>query len=421
MDRIERLLSQLSEPELIKLKFDWSIWARKSQTPPDGDWTTWLLMGGRGAGKTRAGAEWVRQNATCRQPKSPIALIGETITDARAVMVEGHSGLLAIHPTDERPTFHRARNLLEWPNGAIARLYSASDPESLRGPQFASAWCDELCKWPAPEEAWNMLQFCLRIGPRPQQMVTTTPKPIKLLKQLIEAKNSKVTKVKTDENRQNLSPSFLTSIVSQYKGTSLGRQELDGEILENADNALWTRAQIDRYRLKRPPDIQRIVVAVDPPISSHEKSDNCGIVVAALGQDEVYVLADGTIGRASPLKWASRVGELFDQFEADCVVAEVNQGGDLVVNALHQVNPTLPVKTVHAKRGKWLRAEPVALLYERGLVHHVGMFAELEDEMCNFSPDGRANGHSPDRLDALVWAISELALITSNQPRIRNI
>ncbi|GLQ17938.1 DNA-packaging protein [Maritalea porphyrae] len=421
MNRIDQLLAQLDHDELEALKFDWSIWARRSQLPPNGDWTTWLLLGGRGAGKTRAGAEWVRASAMAQKPKSPIALVGETLADARAVMVEGHSGLMSIHPTSERPSFHRARNELEWPNGAIARLYSAADPESLRGPQFASAWCDEVCKWGHADETWDMLQFCMRLGERPQQLVTTTPKPMKLLKRIIDDPMTRVSKVKTQDNRKNLAPAFLNHIVGQYRGTSLGRQELEGEILQSADDALWSRQLIDLNRVATAPELERIVVAVDPPVTSHDKSDSCGIVVAGLFEESVYVLADATISKASPLKWARKVVELYEYYQADCVVAEVNQGGDLVSNALLQVEPSLPVKSVHAKRGKWLRAEPVALLYERGCVRHVGLLAELEDQMCNFSVDGRSNGHSPDRLDALVWAVAELALNKRQRPRIRNI
>lgn len=421
MNRIDQLLAQLDHDELEALKFDWSIWARRSQLPPNGDWTTWLLLGGRGAGKTRAGAEWVRASAMAQKPKSPIALVGETLADARAVMVEGHSGLMSIHPTIERPSFHRARNELEWPNGAIARLYSAADPESLRGPQFASAWCDEVCKWGHADETWDMLQFCMRLGERPQQLVTTTPKPMKLLKRIIDDPMTRVSNVKTQDNRKNLAPAFLNHIVGQYRGTSLGRQELEGELLQSADDALWSRQLIDLNRVATAPELERIVVAVDPPVTSHDKSDSCGIVVAGLFEESVYVLADATISKASPLKWARKVVELYEHYQADCVVAEVNQGGDLVSNALLQVEPSLPVKSVHAKRGKWLRAEPVALLYERGCVRHVGLLAELEDQMCNFSVDGRSNGHSPDRLDALVWAVAELALNKRQRPRIRNI
>jgi len=421
MNRVEQLLESLSLVELEALKYEWPIWARKSQMAPKGDWTTWLLLGGRGAGKTRAGAEWVRSKATGAYPKSPIALVGETISDARSVMVEGHSGIMAVHPAAERPTFTRSRNEIEWPNGAVARLYSASDPESLRGPQFSLAWCDETCKWPDADAAWDMLQFCLRIGERPQQLVTTTPKPIKLLRRIINDPMTRVSNVKTAENKHNLAPSFLTSIVDQYRGTSLGRQELEGEILESNEDALWSRQLIDLSRSTSMPELERIVIAVDPPVSSHERSDKCGIVVAGLFEGCVYVLADATLPRATPLRWATKVVELYEFFEADCVVAEVNQGGDLVSNALHQVCPLLPVKSVHAKRGKWLRAEPVAMLYERGSVRHVGLLAELEDEMCNFAATGKANGHSPDRLDALVWAVTELALVNSNRPRIRNI
>jgi len=379
MSSIEQLLENLSKEELTGLKFDWQLWARHSQLAPTGSWTTWLLLGGRGAGKTRAGAEWIREKAIGLKPVSPIALVGENLSDARSVMIEGVSGLLAIHPRDQRPTFHRSRGELEWSNGVRAKLYSASDPDSLRGPQFSASWSDELAKWPKAEQAWDMLQFCMRVGEKPQQIVTTTPRPIKLLKRLLSEDQVIVTRIKTNENKSNLSPTFFKNVVGQYQNTALGRQELEGEMIETADDALWTRSTLENCRSPIIEGLECIVVAVDPPVSSHEKSDNCGIIVAGLLEDVVYVLADASIPRASPLKRASRVTSVYEQFEADCVVAEVNQGGDLVANALHQVHPNLPVKTVHAHRGKWLRAEPVAMLYERQRVKHCGMFAQLED------------------------------------------
>lgn len=422
--RIDAILASLSPQEFEALKHDWSIWANAKQLPPKGDWTTWLLLGGRGAGKTRAGSEWVRSLAKghgANGPVSPIALIGETISDARAIMVEGISGLLAVHPQGERPIFHRTRNVLEWPNGALGQLFSAREPESLRGPQFAAAWCDEFCKWSHQKQTWDMLQFGLRLGTRPRQLITTTPKPTPLLTQIIASDDTRTTIIKTIENKKNLAPSFFQKVIKTYEGTNLGRQELEGEILTQSDGALWQRAQFDALRVQNAPALDRIIIAVDPPVSAHARSDKCGIIVAGRVDNQIFVLADLTMSQASPLAWSSRVAEAFVQFNADCVVAEVNQGGDLVTAALHQISPSLPVRTVHAKRGKWLRAEPVALYYERGLVRHVGIHAELEDEMCNFTADGKASGHSPDRLDALVWAITELVRFDDVRPRIRNI
>jgi phage terminase large subunit-like protein len=421
--RIDALLASLSPQEIEALKYDWTIWANAKQLPPKGDWTTWLLLGGRGAGKTRAGSEWVRSLATGKgtvNAVSPIALIGETLGDARNIMVEGISGLLSIHPKGQRPTFHKTRNLLEWPNGAQGQLFSAREPESLRGPQFAAAWCDEFAKWHYQQQAWDMLQFGLRLGARPRQLVTTTPKPSKLLAAIMGNDDTRTTIIKTIENKKNLAPSFFDKVIKTYQGTSLGRQELDGEILSQSDGALWRRDQLDGLRVTKAPALDRIIIAVDPPVSAHARSDKCGIVVVGKSGEQIFVLADLTMARVSPLMWASRVVDAFTQFNADCVVAEVNQGGDLVTSALHQISPNLPVRTVHAKRGKWLRAEPVALYYERGLVRHVGIHTELEDEMCTFTANGKADGHSPDRLDALVWAITELVQFEKVRPRIRN-
>ncbi|WP_232372238.1 DNA-packaging protein [Acuticoccus mangrovi] len=414
-------------PELAEtLLGDWEVWARPEQMPPDGRWTTWLVLGGRGAGKTRAGAEWVRGMATGKTPyaKAPvgrIALVGETLADAREVMVEGISGLLAVSPPRERPEWQPSRRRLEWSNGAVAQIFSATDPESLRGPQFGAAWADELAKWPDPDASWDMLQFALRLGERPRQMVTTTPRPVPLLRRLMDDPRTALTRMATDANALNLAPGFLETVVGRYRGTRLGRQELDGELIEDRDDALWSRDEIDRGRVAEAPALQRIVVAIDPPATSGARSAACGIVAAGLGSDgHAYVLADATIARAGPKVWAERAVSLYHTLGADRLVAEVNQGGEMVETIVREADPTVPVQTVRASRGKWTRAEPVALLYGQGRVRHAGVFAELEDQMCNFVPAGTAEGVSPDRIDALVWALTVLMLEpTGASPRVR--
>lgn len=430
--RSNEALFLFSASEIEFLLHDWLIWARDDQLPPAtaqgaDRWTTWLILGGRGSGKTRAGAEWVRGVALGKQPfaempVSPIALIGENLQDARAVMVEGPSGLLAIHPRGERPQFSASRRELVWPNGAKAQIFSADDPESLRGPQFAAAWCDEIGKWRYGEAAWSMLQFCLRLGKEPRQVATTTPRRTPLLKMLLADPGTAVTRAKTEDNAAFLAPAFLTSVVSRYRGTTLGRQELDGELIEEQEGALWRSEMFDAHRVSEPPPLERIVIAVDPSVTSRASSDSCGIIAAGRGTDgRGYVLDDATRKAASPLDWASAAVTLFHEWKADCVVAEVNQGGELVETLLRQIEPNLPIRKVHATRGKFLRAEPVAALYGQGKVSHVGLFAELEDEMRSFSRSSLMGGRSPDRLDALVWALTELLLEPAAQPRIRTI
>jgi predicted phage terminase large subunit-like protein len=422
-----RFVSSLSPAELRALHYDFELWARDDPLPPEtaqggGAWTVWLMLGGRGAGKTRAGAEWVRRTATAPSDSAParIALIGETLGSARSVMVEGVSGLLAVHPPGARPLFEPSKRQVIWPGGAVAQLFSAEDPESLRGPQFTHAWCDELAKWRRPDECWAMLQFGLRLGAAPCQMVTTTPRPIKLIKSLLADPRCAVSRVATAANEANLAPSFLEAIVGRYRGTRLGRQELDAELLEDRPDTLFPRALIERSRVAAAPELGRVVVAVDPPASSGPHADACGIVVAGLGQDgRAYVLADRTAERMSPLDWARAAIRAYRRHEADRIVVETNQGGDLVETVIHQVDPTVPVRAVRAMRGKWLRAEPVAALYEQGRVAHVGAFPALEDEMSDFGPDGLSGGRSPDRLDALVWALTELLLRERPEPRVR--
>jgi phage terminase large subunit-like protein len=423
---LEHFLAGLSAEELNRLHFDFELWARDDQLPPEragggAPWTVWLMLGGRGAGKTRAGAEWVR--AIVQRPDAcdmRVALIGETLADARAVMVEGVSGLLAVHPPEAKPLFEPSKRQVTWANGAIAQLFSADDPESLRGPQFSAAWCDELSKWRRPEETWDMLQFGLRLGTRPRQVVTTTPRPTKLLKALLADPLTAVTRVSTRANEANLAPGFLEAIVGRYQGTRLGRQELDAELLEDRADALWPRSLIERARVRVAPELRRVVVAVDPPASSGPRSDACGIIVAGVGADDrAYVLADWTRQRASPLDWAGVAIAAYRRFEADRIVVEVNQGGELVETVIRQIDRTVPVRSVRAMRGKWLRAEPVAALYEQGRVAHVGALPELEDEMSDFGPDGLSGGASPDRVDALVWALTDLMLRGGAEPRIR--
>jgi phage terminase large subunit-like protein len=424
---IPEFLASLTAAELEALSHDWTIFARADQVPPSGNWTTWLLMGGRGAGKTRAGAEWVRgaalgQPPFAQTPVERIALVGETFQDAREVMVEGVSGLLAIHPKGERPLWEPSRQRLTWPNGAVAQVFSADDPDSLRGPQFAAAWLDEIGKWRHAEAAFDMLQFGLRLGTRPRQTVTTTPRPTALIRRLIGDARTVVSRAPTRANALNLAPDFLARIARDYAGSRLGRQELDGDLIEERADALWSRALLDTGRVKQAPDLQRIVVAVDPPASQGPRADACGIVVAGLASTgDVYVIADATLQGAPPQAWATRVAGIYREYEADAVVVEINQGGNLVETVLRQVDPALPVMPVRATRAKYLRAEPIAIHYAQGRVRHVGIFGALEDEMCDFGPEGLSSGRSPDRLDALVWAVTALVRPTHRQPRVRGI
>jgi len=419
---LDDLWADLNAQQRERLTKEWPhLAARSDQKPPDGDWLTWLFLGGRGAGKTRAGAEWVRDLAFARPPVGgPIALVGETMADVREVMIEGVSGVMSVHASYERPLWQPTRRRLVWPTGAVAQAFSSEDPEALRGPQFAAAWGDELTKWRYPEATWDMLQFGLRLGDRPRQVVTTTPRPIPLLKRLIAADDTVITHATTRHNIRHLSPAFLSRVVARYAGTRLGRQELEGELIEDRDDALWQRADIERARVDGHPSLARIVVAVDPPAS--KRSGVCGIVAAGVDSAGIaHVIADWTLREVRPDQWAAAALRLYRRLEADALIAEVNQGGDMVAAVMHEVDPGVPVKAVRATRGKWLRAEPVAALYAQGRVKHVGAFPELEDEMCDFGPDGLAGGRSPDRLDALVWALTALMLTEGSEPRVRGV
>jgi phage terminase large subunit-like protein len=418
--------SSLIHRETRLLNREWRLWAREGkQLPPDDlNWRSWLILGGRGAGKTRAGAEWVRAQALGLWPETGpraerIAIIGPTFDEVRLVMIEGKSGLLGVHMDDERPVYESSKRLLTWPNGSIAQVFSADEPESLRGPQFDAAWCDELAKWKQAADVWNMLAFALRLGHSPRVAVTTTPRPTAMLKRLLADPSTAVTRSRTADNRAHLAGSFWNDVQARYGGTRLGRQELDGELIEDDPDALFRRELIELSRVAQVPDLARIVVAVDPPASHSRKSNACGIVCVGLGQDgRAYVLDDHSIRGARPAAWAQRVVALYHARKSDRVVAEVNQGGAMVEQVLREVDPHLAFRAVHASRGKQARAEPVAALYEQGRVHHVGTFPELEDEMCSAIRDG---ARSPDRLDALVWAVSDLMLRRGPEPRVRTI
>lgn len=424
---MNEFFAQLGPRELETLLASWSFNARGDQWPPasvsDGDsWSVWLVMGGRGAGKTRTGAEWVRGLALgerdfASRPVGRIALVGETAADVRDVMIEGVSGILAVHARSERPTWEPSRRRLEWPNGAIAQAFSAEDPESLRGPQFECAWLDEFAKWRHAQETFDMLQFGLRLGEQPRQLVTTTPRPTLALKKLLTNPRTVIARASTYANARNLAPSFIETIVGRYAGTRLGRQELEGEMIEDSEGALWSRNMLETCREEKAPPLARVVVAIDPPATSSARADRCGIVAAGMdGGGVVHVLEDCSLGAARPTAWARAAIACYHRHEADMIVAEVNQGGEMVAAVIHEADPAVIVKQVRATRGKYLRAAPVAQLYEQGRVRHAGAFPALEDEMCAFGPAGLGGARSPDRLDALVWAITALALTSRGAP-----
>lgn len=416
----------------MALPFLFEFWALEHQLPPEGDWRSWVIMGGRGAGKTRAGAEWVRAMVEGPKPRDPgrarrVALVGETIDQVREVMVFGESGILACSPPDRKPRWEATRKRLIWDNGATAQVFSAHDPESLRGPQFDAAWCDELAKWRRASETWDMLQFGLRVGDHPQQVITTTPRNIPVLRQILEAGTTVVTQAATEANRAYLAQSFLEDVRARYAGTRLARQELDGVLLEAVEGAFWSHDGLDAARVDVPGELDRVVVAVDPPVSSGSGADECGIVVVgvrmrgAVHEWTAVVLEDASVQGMKPLGWARAAVEAAHRWRADKLVAEVNQGGDLVESVVRQVDPLIAYRSVHASRGKRARAEPVQALYEQGKVVHCGVFEALEDQMCLMGPAGYQGRGSPDRLDALVWALHDAMLEPAQwqRPQIR--
>jgi len=361
-----------------------------------------MILAGRGWGKTRTGAEWIR-NMVQQGSARRVALVAPTYNDVRAVMVEGESGILSISPPGERPKWEPSLNRLTWANGAVGYTFSADEPDRLRGPQHDAAWCDELAAWRKPE-TWDMLQFGLRLGDNPQTLITTTPRPTKLIKTLI-ADSCVVTRGSTFDNAANLAPGFLQSIRDKYDGTRLGRQELYAEILSDTPGALWNREMIEECRAVSP-DLCKIVIGVDPAVTNGTGSAETGIIIAGSGEDgNVYIIDDMTCS-GSPLQWAQVVEDAYNRYEADFITAEVNNGGDLIISTLHTVNPALPVRPVRASRDKYTRAQPVAALFEKGRVKLAGTFPALEDQMCEWVPGST----SPDRLDAMVWAVSSLLI-----------
>jgi len=411
-----KLVKSLNDTETELLRYDWPLLARPPQLPPLGEWRYWLILAGRGFGKTRAGAELVRAQAAIGRRR--IALIGPTVADVRDVMVEGESGLLNISPPSERPSFQPSRRRVVWPNGAMAFLYSAQEPERLRGPQHDAAWADELAAWTRGQETWDQLQFGLRLGDDPRAVITTTPKPLPLVRQLAADPHCLVTRGSTYENRANMPEAFIQRIVKRYEGTRLGRQELHAELLGDIPGALWPYDVLLNARVAGHPDLRRVVVAVDPSGSNGaDDGDQQGIVVAGLGVDGLgYVLADRTC-RLSPEGWGRRAIEAFDHFGADRIVAEKNYGGDMVRFTIQTVRPTAPVTLVTASRGKIVRAEPIAALYEQARIKHLipnladNPLAELEEELRHATSSGFLGEGSPNRMDALVWALTELFLV----------
>jgi phage terminase large subunit-like protein len=425
-DRARRYIDGLTDAAAASLAHHWQFWARPEQMAPPGGWRIWLIMAGRGFGKTRAGAEWVRSIAEA-QPEARIALVAANLAEARSVMVEGQSGLLAIAPDATRPHWEPSLRRLRWPGGAQATLFSAAEPESLRGPEHSHAWCDEIAKWDNSSGramfAWDNLQLGLRVGALPQVTATTTPRAVPLVRCLLADPAVVISRGSSRANRANLPPAFLDAVQRHYGGTALGRQELDGELLEDIEGALWSRSLIEACRVRwSTQGFARVVIGVDPPAGSG--GDACGIIVCALLEDgRAAVLADGSVQGASPEGWARAVANASETWNADRIIAEANQGGEMVGAVLRASNIALPVRLVHASRGKVARAEPVAALYEAGRVIHCGTFARLEDEMCGLMTGGayQGPGRSPDRADALVWALTELMLGRRGTPRIRSL
>ena len=406
----------LPDVAILLLLHHWPFWARMDQLPPAGDWRCWLFMGGRGAGKTRAGAEWLRAEILAGRARR-VALVGPTMMDVREVMISGESGLLNIGSPDERPVYEPSRQTLTWPNGAVGYAFSAEEPNRLRGPQFDAAWVDEIAGWNGNEAAWDMLQFGLRLGENPRVVATTTPKQSPLIKRLMTEAGCVQTRGESSENAANLAPGFMAALRAQYGHSEMARQELDGVLMETVQGALFHLAVIDATRVSTAPEFDEIIVSVDPAVTSKASSDACGIIVLGRAGDEAFVLGDATVQGATPADWARCVADLAESYNADCVLAESNQGGELVREVLKQAGCGRAVQLTHAHLSKKVRAGPVAQLYQAGRVHHAGHFRELEDELCAFT--GKV-GSSPNRLDALVHGVSHL-LIRAAAPRISRI
>jgi len=415
-EKIRTVLKSLTDEECEQLLHDWTFLARPEQLPPDSNWQTWLVLAGRGFGKTRTGAEWVR--AQVKSGLKRIHLIAPTASDARDVMVEGESGLLSVcwagdkdcHGNEMgRPTYEPSKRRVTWANGAVATTFSAEEPERLRGPQCEAIWADELGAWKYLADTWNMATFGNRLGPNPRTCVTTTPKPLKILRDLASHPRTIITGGSTYDNAANLASTFLDKIRADYEGTRLGRQEIYADLLDEAEGALWTRDMVEKAHYRgEMPDMKRVVIAIDPAITAKEESDETGIIACGLGVDNLgYVLRDLS-GRYSPDGWARQAITLAKELKADRIVAEGNQGGDMVRHTIETQWRNAPITIVHASRGKAARAEPVAALYEQGRIRHMGGFPDLEDQLVTWEP--LSGMPSPDRLDALVWGFTELII-----------
>lgn len=402
-------VTKLTEDEALELKYLWEAWARDKQLvqveAPGNWWTHWVHLAGRGNGKTRTGAEWIRQQAESNKVGRMI-LVARTAADVRDTMVEGESGLMEISPPWFYPKYEPSKRRITWPNGCMAITFSAEEPDSLRGPQCEKAWADERASWQY-DEAWDNLMMGMRLGSRPQCIVTTTPKATKAIKELKKAPTSKITIGSTYENKDNLAPAFLAEVIKRYEGTRLGRQELLAEILEDVEGALWKReSMIEAYRVTKHPPLVRVGVAIDPATTSEEGSAETGIIAGGIAENgHGYILADKSL-KASPEEWARTAVRCFHRHQADRIIGETNQGGDMVETIVRMIDPNVSYQGVRATRGKFTRAEPISSLYERGLVHHVGTFPDLEDQLCSWTQGEK----SPDRLDALVWLLTYLML-----------
>jgi len=404
-EKVKNALSSLTDKEIIFLPYDWEgIWARKKQLLPAGNWFVWLLMCGRGFGKTRTGSETIR---IWKDQVPIIHLVGETAADARDVMIEGESGILSVSPDYDRPLYEPSKRRITWKNGAIANVFSAEDPEQLRGPHCYKAWADELAKWRYPD-AWDQLVLGAQLGENPQIIVTTTPRPTDLIKNLIEENDTHLTVGTTYENKANLSRKFLEKIIKRYEGTRLGDQELLAKILKDIEGALWDMAIIEKNRVSKAPVMKRIVVAIDPATTAKKSSDETGIAVCGLGVDNLGYVLEDISGRYTPNGWAKKAINAYYDWKADRIIGEVNNGGDMIENTLRGLDESISYKSVHATRGKIIRAEPIVAMYERGEIKHVGIHEGLETQMTTWNA---AEGEkSPDRVDALVWAFTELKL-----------
>ncbi|CAO5682650.1 MAG: hypothetical protein HEEMFOPI_00772 [Holosporales bacterium] len=411
---LDFLKAELLERNKEKDLYNWEKIARENQHFPKGDWATWLILAGRGFGKTRTGAESIRKLVALKKAKR-IALIGGCVSEVVNVMIKGESGIESITPPKDRPKFNASTNTLHWPCGAMAYIIGATTPEKLRGPQFDAAWVDELAKFKDGESLWNQLMLGLRLGDNPRCIVTTTPKPTEMIKRLMNDPLTYITRGTTFENKENLAPFYMNHIIKQFESTRLGAQELYGQLLTEHEGALWQRSMI-RYCLPQKA-FKRVVVAIDPAATHHEKSDETGIVVAGLTEDNLVFILNDLSGKLSPHDWGQRAVKAYKDHEADRIVAEINKGGDMVERIVKSIDPHVSYKSVRATRGKNIRAEPIAALYEQNRVFHTKPLLQLEEQLCEYIPGKTSK--SPDRLDALVWAVTELLLICESNPILK--